>query len=121
MMNIVALASSLLMFAVLAVFAVLLPVAIVFNVRAGELYREKMAGRIEKLRLGRMLGALDIDIDTYISRLQGVDIHTQMERCRTCTKLDRCDESLAQDHLSIDDIGFCSNRRSLAGLAHAMK
>ena len=45
----------------LAAFAVLLFVAILFNARAGERYRKRLAQRLDGLRLGRMLSLLGID------------------------------------------------------------
>ena len=81
--------------AMFVLFAILLPLAIIFNVRTGKAYREKLAGKIEKLRLGKMLSALGIDIDTYIARERGVDIHKHMNNCKACSNLEECDERIA--------------------------
>ncbi len=113
--------TSLLFAALLVLFVVILPVAIIFNVRAGMVYREKLAGKIEKLRLGKMLSALGIDIDTYISSERGVDIHKHMNRCVTCSSLEECDERLERGGVTADDIGFCKNEEPLQELTQTLK
>lgn len=100
----------------LAVFLVLLPVAIVFNFRAGMKYRAVLAQRLAALRLGRMLGALGIDIDAYLARERVVDIHRQMQRCAECTSVSRCDTEYADGAVSPDNIAYCNNAQDLAEL-----
>ena len=99
--------------ALLITLFVFLPAAIVFNVKAGMAYRDRMAGRIEKLRLGKMLSALGIDIDTYISKERGTVIHTNLTRCMDCENTGKCDDQLEHGNITIDSIGFCNNEKSL--------
>ena len=106
----------LLIILLLAVFFVLLPVAIIFNFKAGIKYREKLAGQIERLRLGKMLAALGIDIDAYISMERSVDIWEQMNRCKACDNTEECDDRLSEGVIDADDISFCNNEKSLQEL-----
>jgi hypothetical protein len=94
-------------------FIVLLAVAIVFNFHAGMKYRTALAERLNTLRLGRMLGALGIDIDAYLARERVVDIHRQMQRCSECNNIAPCDAGLADGTLQPDNIEFCNNEQAL--------
>ena len=104
-----------------AVFAVLLPIAFIFDFKTGKAYREKLADQIDKLRLAKMLGALGINIDTYLSKERAVDIREQMTRCEACENTDTCDEKLEQEDISADTIGFCNNEKSLQEMTKSLK
>ncbi len=106
---------------VVAIFSVLLPVAFIFNFKTGMAYREKLATQINRLRLGKMLGALGIDIDTYISKERAVEIRDQMTRCKACEKTDTCDERLEQNDITADSIDFCNNEKSLQEMSKSLK
>ena len=106
---------------VVLIFAVLLPLAIGTNVKAGLVYREKLAGRIEKLRLGKMLSALGIDIDAYVSQVRSVEIHEHMTRCKACENVEKCDEKLEGGDIAPDTIDFCNNEQSLQSLGDTIK
>ena len=95
----------------LAAFAVLLFVAILFNARAGERYRKRLAQRLDGLRLGRMLSLLGIDSNAYLHQQRVLDIHHHMNRC------DHCDERLASGKLSPEALDFCDNEAALKALA----
>jgi len=103
---------------VLAAFLVLLPVAIVFNYRAGMKYRATLAGQLNNLRLGKMLAALGIDIDSYIASERVVDIHQHIKRCGECNNPGPCDTALADGNLAPDSIEFCNNEQSLQGIVN---
>lgn len=94
-------------------FIVLLIAAIVFNLNAGSKYRKALAGRIDQLRLGKMLAALGIDVSVYLHRENMVDIHRHMDRCSACENTDICDDNLARGEIDAADIGFCNNEQSL--------
>jgi hypothetical protein len=98
---------------ILVAFMVLLPVAIIFNVRAAAKYRQGLATQVDKLRLGRMLSALGIDINEYLNTERAIDIHTHMERCSACANTDECDEKLAGNDIDPERINFCNNEASL--------
>jgi len=97
----------------LASFMVLLPVAIVFNMKAGMKYRQNLARSIEKLRLNRMLTALGIDVNEYLTSNPAVDIRSQMERCSACSNTAECDDKLSDNAIDADQIDFCNNEKSL--------
>ena len=121
MSTIIQLSFTLLAILLLAAFLVLLPVAIVFNYKAGMKYREILARQIERLRLGKMLAALGIDIDTYVSMEPTVDIREQITRCKTCDNTEECDDRLAEGIIDTDNIGFCNNEKSLQELTRGPK
>ncbi|MGD8312981.1 MAG: DUF6455 family protein [Gammaproteobacteria bacterium] len=111
------LTAALLLGLLLAIFAVLLPTTIVFNTRAGMKYRKVLAEKVDKLRLGRMLAALGIDIDVYLSSARAVDIRDQIENCKACVNTRECDDKLAGGAIGAGDIGFCNNEESLKQVA----
>ncbi|MGB5539676.1 MAG: DUF6455 family protein [Gammaproteobacteria bacterium] len=111
--------SATLLMLLLATFAGLLMVAIVFNFRAGLKYRRALAEQLDNYRLAKMLTALGIDIDEYLSTERVVDINTQMTRCGACENVGECDEKLAGGRISAGNIGFCNNEQSLQKLARS--
>jgi hypothetical protein len=112
-MNIISVTAVLLLGLLLASFMVLLAITIVFNTRAGMKYRATLAIQLEQLRLGKMLTALGIDTDNYLSRERAVDIRQHMERCTACTNTQECDTRLQEDNVDIAAIDFCNNEASL--------
>jgi hypothetical protein len=115
----ITLLATIMLILLVAVFTIWLPAAIVFNVRAGMAYREKLAGKLEKMRLGKMLAALGVDIDAYISNERGVDIHDHVTRCNQCASTSECDERISRGDINADDIAFCNNEQSLQKLTRS--
>ena len=111
--NLVSATSVLLLGLLLVIFTILLPLAIIYNTRAGMKYRQVIAGQLGRLRLGRMLTALGIDTDRYLSSERVADIREQMERCNACGNIDECDTQLAQGTVNADTISYCNNEESL--------
>ena len=97
-------------------FMVLLPVAIIFNMKAGMKYRQDLARKVDKLRLSKMLVALGIDVNEYLASNPGIDIQNQMERCSACSNTEECDDRLSDNAIDADRIGFCNNEESLREL-----
>jgi len=120
-MNLVSIVSVLLLGLLLVIFTVLLPVAIVFNTRAGMKYRQGIAEQLQRLRLDKMLAALGIDRDSYLSRERAVDIREQMQRCNSCDNTVECDTRLAEGAVDTDSIGYCNNEASLQKIATQLK
>jgi len=112
-MNTITIIAMILLTLVLLTFSVLLPVAIIFNVRAGERYRRGLAERVNMLRLGRMLGALGVDINVYLNTERSLDIQHHMDRCAACENTAECDDKLARNAVDPDHLGFCNNEASL--------
>ena len=120
LLNIISLTSLLLLTLLMASFIILLSTAIVFNTRAGMKYRTTLAARLEQLRLGKMLAALGIDTDSYLSRQRAVDIHQHMQRCTSCTSTQECDSRLTDENVDTETIDYCNNGASLRKLARQL-
>ncbi len=121
LVNLVSIISILLLGLLLATFMVLLPVAIIFNTRAGMKYRQTLAEQLERLRLGKMLTALGIDTDSYLSSERVVAIREQMDRCNDCTNTGECDTRLAEGTVDTGSISYCNNEASLQEIARQQK
>ncbi len=103
----------------LLAFVVLLPLAIIFNMKAGLKYREAIAARVDQLRLGRMLAALGVNVGAYVHHGRIAEIDAQIRRCAGCGNTDTCDEKLASGDVGVDNIGYCENEQSLQDLVSA--
>jgi len=121
LLNLVSMVSMLLLGLLLVIFMVLLPVAVVFNTRAGMKYRQALREQLDRLRLGKMLTALGIDTDSYLSIERTVDIHKQMERCTACDNTGECDTRLAEGVVDAGNIDYCNNEASLQKIAARLK
>ena len=121
LLNIVSVAAMLLLGLLLVIFMLLLSVAIVFNTRTGMKYRQGLAKQLDRLRLGKMLTALGIDTDSYLSIERATDIRKQMERCTACTNTGECDSRLAEGAVDADSIDYCNNEASLQKFAERLK
>jgi hypothetical protein len=120
LVNLVSVVSIILLGLLLFIFTVRLPVAIVFNTRSGMKYRQALAQQLNHLRLGKMLTALGIDRDSYLSSERVVDIHEQMERCSTCANTENCDKQLDEATVNADTIDYCNNEASLQKIARRL-
>lgn len=96
-----------------------LAVVIAFNVRTGMLYRQRLARKLEQLRLKRMLAALGIDVNRYLHHERVIDIEDQMNRCEACENTQACDENLLKDKISTDTIDYCNNEQTLREMVAA--
>lgn len=112
-MNILYIAIASILMLLLAGFASYLFLTIMFNVKAGMRYRESLARKVHDLRLSKMLTALGIDTYEYLHREKVVDIQNQMNRCAACENTDACDENLAADTITTENIDYCNNEASL--------
>ena len=121
LLNIISVTSLLLLVLLMASFIFLLSTAIIFNTRAGMKYRTTLAARLKQLRLGKMLAALGIDTDSYLSRERAVDIHQHMQRCTSCTNTEECDSRLTDENIDTETIDYCNNEASLRKLARQLQ
>ena len=119
--NIVSIAAILLLGLLLATFVIWLSVAIVFSTRSGMKYRRALAEQLDQLRLGKMLAALGMDTDSYLSRERAVDIHKHMERCAACANTEECDTRLEEGAMDAASISYCNNEASLQKIAVQQK
>jgi Family of unknown function (DUF6455) len=90
-----------------------LAVVIAFNVKTGILYRQKLASKINDLRLSRMLTALGIDINQYLHNERVIDIADQMNRCVSCENTQTCDDDMLKGKVSVYSIDYCNNEQTL--------
>jgi hypothetical protein len=121
LMSLVSVISILLLGLLLITFTILLPVAIIFNTRVGMKYRESLANQLEQLRLGKMLAALGIDTESYLSSERTVDIRAHMLRCSACANTDECDSSLREGSVTSGNIDYCNNKASLRKIAERLE
>ena len=98
-------------------FTVMLVSAIVFNMKSGKKYRRSLARRFDQLRLGKMLSALGIDVNSYLHTQGIVDIQKHMDLCSACENTNTCDEQLAAGNIKASNIEFCNNEKSLQDIA----
>ena len=112
-MNYISLFIASLLALLVAVFVISLFVAIIFNVKAAEKYRHRLAKRVESLRLNKMLTALGIDMDAWLHSESLLDVKRQMSRCSECGNTEKCDETLSGSEVDAADIGFCNNEKDL--------
>jgi hypothetical protein len=119
--NLISAAAMFMLGLMLVVFIVLLLAAIVFNTRAGMKYRQGLASQLERLRLGKMLTALGIGADNYLSTVRAADIREQMNRCNDCANTGECDTRLAAGPVDAGSIDYCNNEASLQKLAAQLK
>lgn len=112
-MNYISLFIAAMMTLLVVVFVISLFVAIIFNVKAAEKYRHRLAKRVESLRLNKMLTALGIDVDAWLHSENILDVKRQMSRCSECGNTEQCDETLSGSKVDAADIGFCNNEKEL--------
>lgn len=86
------------------------------TVARGRRHREKLAARIDTLRLRRMLAALGIDQTRYTHRVRSTEINGHISNCEQCTQTSACDQRLDARPAEADDIDFCPNQEALADI-----
>jgi len=98
-------------------FLIRLVVAIGGNLKTGRRYRQSLARRVRKYRLAKMLQALGINLHEYLAGQNVNAIHRQLENCARCEQTRDCDELLAADTVTPEQLEFCNNERELVELA----
>ncbi|MGF1614706.1 MAG: hypothetical protein ACFCVA_12595 [Gammaproteobacteria bacterium] len=116
MFNVIAVAT--LVTAVMALGAAIIW-AITSNLRQGELFRQQLGGRLDRLRFSGALRRFGIDPARYLHSQPIVTIEDQMRKCRACEATVRCDDTLATRGAP-EDLAFCPNFPELQKLdAHS--
>lgn len=110
MFNVIALA--VIALAVIALGAAIIW-AITSNLRQGEVFRQKLAERLRRLRLQGALERFGIDPARYVHTQPIVSLEDQMRKCATCEETVRCDETLAKPASKQGDLVFCPNYSEL--------
>jgi hypothetical protein len=83
------------------------------NVRQGRVIRQRLAERVESLRMRKMLKALGIDVSSYLHQVPMNKIKESMNKCDDCSTIDQCDEQLQQETFTPEKIDFCPNQECL--------
>jgi len=91
------------------------------NVRQGMLFRQKIARRMEHLRMEKMLRALGLDLSSYLHNVPASQVLQSAKRCEECSTVDVCDAQLAKGKLETDEIDFCPNQSELSQFEQAEK
>ena len=86
------------------------------NMKRGRKYLNKLADRLQTLRLNRMLSALGVDIGNYLASQRKIDIERHMRSCADCENTDECDKRLETGDIDASAISFCNNERELQKL-----
>jgi hypothetical protein len=80
------------------------------NLRQGLTIRERLAQRVDSLRMSKMLAALGINFDQYLHQVPLVKINESMNKCDNCETIGQCDDALKQPVIKPDQIDFCPNQ-----------
>jgi len=91
--------------------------AIIFNIKAGIKYRQRLAKKLHQLRMSKMIRALGIDVEKYLHQERIHEIKQQMTRCAECQNTDKCDEDLASGIVTPNNISYCNNENELKNIA----
>jgi len=86
------------------------------NVIVSMEFRKNLARKLHALRLNKMLGALGIDVNSYLHSERVIDIEEQIDKCSACQNTDTCDEQLANGSITVSSIDYCNNEQSLQNI-----
>jgi hypothetical protein len=86
------------------------------NVIVSMEFRKNLARKVDDLRLNRMLGALGIDVNSYLHSERVIDIEEQIDKCSTCQNTSTCDEQLAKGSITASSIDYCNNEEALQNI-----
>ena len=96
----------------LAVVAVQLIRAMLSNVNNGMRARQDLAEQIADLPFGNMLALEGVDQQSLLYNVPLVDLRQDLERCRACTQIQKCDQVLnkvPRDAQAANELEFCPN------------
>lgn len=94
--------------------AVMFPLAVGQNLKNGQLFREKLAARLQDLPMGKMLSRLGVGRDKYLHREESVKLHQQMSNCDGCKSEVQCQTDLEDSKtITVDDIDYCPNQEAI--------
>lgn len=96
-----------------------LPFAISRSLKRGGDYRQELAVRLDQVRHGSMLKALDIDVTKYLFQTNLSDVHRQIKACNDCDRFKQCESSLNEQPVTLDKVSFCLNHSDLLTLKAA--
>jgi len=88
--------------------AVALGLTIRANYLNGGRFRQQIAERVGRLRMGRMLARHGIDVREYLHRIPIVRLETEVRTCEGCNQTHTCDRALARETPGAS-FDFCAN------------
>lgn len=83
------------------------------NVIVGMEFRKNLARQVHALRLNKMLGALGIDVSSYLHSERVIDIEEHIDKCSSCQNTASCDDHLANGSITANSIDYCNNEQAL--------
>jgi len=83
------------------------------NVIVGMEFRKQLAREVHALRLNKMLGALGINVNSYLHSERVIDIEEHIDQCASCENTASCDDELASGTVTADSIDYCNNEQAL--------
>lgn len=98
-----------------------LPFAIAKNLKKSGDYRLDLARRVELVRHGGMLKALDINVTEYLYQTRITDVHRQLKACNDCDRQVACVEDLASGKVNLDQVQYCKNHGDLREIKAAQE
>ncbi|RKZ36652.1 MAG: hypothetical protein DRQ37_03655 [Gammaproteobacteria bacterium] len=113
-------AALLLVLGILALLGAGLAWAIFTNIEVSGRFHQRLAEQIRALRLGRALGLFDVEHKRYLHGQRAVDIETQIDKCKACQDLNRCDQVLDGDGTR-EDFHFCPNHQAFENLSRGIR
>ena len=112
-MDILSLAGFLVLYGIIGALGIYILFSMFTNMKYGRKYFEKLAVKLQSLRLNRMLSALGIDTKNYLATQRKIDIERHMRSCSNCKNTDECDKHLASGDIDADSISYCNNEKEL--------
>ena len=94
-------------------------VVIPHNMRQGRVFRRQLATKIETTRIGKVLKAFGIDVDSYLHHVPVNQINASVKNCGVCTTTDECDDRLQKGNIKDNEIAYCANQEQLVGYKRA--
>ena len=87
-----------------------LTMAIIGNFQTGQAVRLTLAGRIGRMRYGRMLAMRRVNLNEFLHQRPLTEIEAGMRRCRACPATTECDRTLAPGVTSEQAPEFCPEK-----------
>ena len=84
--------------------------AIIDNFQTGQAVRLALAGRIGRMRYGRMLAGRRVNLNEFLHQRPLTEIEAGMRRCRACPATTECDRFLEQGVSSEQAPEFCPEK-----------
>lgn len=115
-MDLISLAGFILLYGILGILGAYILISMFMNMKFGRKYFERLSKKLQSLRLNKMLSALGIETDNYLSTQRKIDITRHMDACNQCKNTKECDQHLTDGDIDPDSIMYCNNEKELQEL-----